>query len=537
MLEKVRRAPFTVHALLCGLALSVATSRGAGVAASQGPADAVIEHANPHAALKFSPCAEDRTLDCGTLRVPIDYQQPHQGSVGIAVIRAKATKPSRRIGILVGNPGGPGVSGVDFLLSIAHAPVASRLREVFDIVSFDPRGVKRSRGVRCEFTLPPEPSPSDDAALAEFLDELGRRHAHACLDQNGPFVTHIGTMNVARDIDAIRRALGERQISYAAGSYGSVLGASYASLFPRRVRAMMLDGVVSPAFDDFNVEFWSTYALGFELSFQRLDQLCRRDPDCRLKDSGAVAAMDDVLAQLAASPVSGPNGLLLTAARLRNIMSILIGRERNWPLMVDALADAQAGDYAILFQLLPAAIGEGNSSTFPIWCNDHGTRRRASDYLRTDEAVGALNPRFFGRFFVAESVALCASWPDADPPDIRNVARELATPILIVANDFDPNTPLVGARNLAYALGMDKTLLRYEGGGHTALFQGITCIDQAVETYRIDRELPPPAFSCPAQPVSFATAARVSAGRSAAARIDTGFWSSTPARVPVIQQR
>jgi pimeloyl-ACP methyl ester carboxylesterase len=536
MLEQVRSARFTVHALLCGLALSLATSRGAGVAASQGSADAVSEHANPHATLRFSPCAEDRTLDCGTLRVPIDYEQPHQGSVGIAVIRAKATKPSLRIGVLVGNPGGPGVSGVDFLLSIAHAPGASRLREVFDIVSFDPRGVGRSREVRCDFTLPPEPSLSDDAALAEFLDELGRRHAHACLDQNGPFVTHIGTMNVARDIDAIRRALGERQISYAAGSYGSVLGATYASLFPRRVRAMMLDGAVSPAFDDFNVEFWSTYAQGFELAFQQLDRLCRRDPDCRLKDSGAVAAMDDVLAQLAAAPVSGPNGLLLTAARLRIIMSILIGRERNWPLMVDALANAKAGDYAILFQLLPAAIG-GNGPTFPILCNDHGTRRRASDYLRTDEAVGALNPRFFGRFFVAETVALCASWPDADPPHIRNVAREMGTPILIVANDFDPNTPLVGARSLAYALGMDKTLLRYEGGGHTALFQGITCIDQAVETYLIDRQLPPPAFTCPAQPVSFATAARLSGGRTAAGQIDTGFWSSTPIRLPVIQQR
>jgi pimeloyl-ACP methyl ester carboxylesterase len=537
MLKQLPSARFTVHALLCGVALAVATSRRAGVAASQGSVDAVIEDANLHATLEFSPCAEDRTLDCGTLMVPIDYAQPHGATVGIAVIRARATKPSLRIGILVGNPGGPGISGVDFLLSVAHAPVLSRLREAFDIVSFDPRGVGRSGEIRCDFAAPPEPSLSDDAALAEFFDELGRRHAQACLDQNGPFVTHIGTMNVARDIDAIRRALGESQISYAAGSYGSLLGATYASLFPRRVRAMMLDGAVSPAFDDFHVEFWSTFAQGFELTFQRFDQLCRRDPDCRLKDSGAVAAMDDMLAQLAAASVSGPNGLLLTVARLRSIMSILIGSERNWPLMMDALANAQSGDYTILFQLLPAVIGGSTAPSFPIWCNDHGTRRRASDYLRADEAVGALYPRFFGRFFVAEGVALCASWPDADPPQIRNVAREIATPILIVANDFDPNTPLVDARNLAYALGMDKSLLRYEGGGHTAFFKGITCIDQAIETYLIDRQLPLPAYTCPAQPVSFAAAARLSIGRSAAAQIDTGFWLSTPTRLPVIQQR
>ena len=115
------------------------------------------------------------------------------------------------------------------------------------------------------------------------------------------------------------------------------------------------------------------------------------------------------------------------------------------------------------------------------------------------------------------------------------LARDIATPILIVANDFDPNTPLVDARNLAYALGMDKTLLRYEGGGHTAFFKGIRCIDQAVETYLIDRRLPPPGFTCPAQPVSFATAARLSAGRSAAAQIDSGFWPSTPTHLPAIQ--
>ena len=134
--------------------------------------------------------------------------------------------------------------------------------------------------------------------LAEFFDEFGRRYAQACLDQNGPFVTHIGTMNVARDIDMIRRALGETQITYAAGSYGSQLGATYASLFPRRVRAMMLDGGISPEFRDFNVESWSEYSQGFELTFQRLDQLCRRDAGCRLRDSGAVAAMDEVLARL-----------------------------------------------------------------------------------------------------------------------------------------------------------------------------------------------------------------------------------------------
>jgi pimeloyl-ACP methyl ester carboxylesterase len=501
------------------------------------PAAAVsLDGARRPLALTFSPCAENPRLDCGTLMVPVDYDNPHGDAIGIAVIRARATSPGGRIGVMVGNPGGPGISGVDFVLGVADAPGLSRLRQAFDIVSFDPRGVKRSRRVRCTFALPPPPSESDDAGLEEFFDELGRRHAQACLDQNGSFVTHIGTVNVARDIDMIRRALGETQITYAAGSYGSQLGATYASLYPKRVRAMLLDGGIAPEFRDFSVESWSEYSRGFEMTLQRLDQLCRRDPDCRLRDTGAVAAMDELLARLAANPVAAPNGGVLTAGRVQGIMATLIGSERNWPLMVDALADAQAGSYAILFQLLPVG-GASNEALFPILCNDHGTRRPAADYLRTDAAVGALNPRFFGRFFVAESVALCASWPAAEPPEIRNVANQMATPILIVANDFDPNTPLVDARGLAHALGMESSLLRYEGGGHTAFFKNIACIDAAIETYLIDRQLPAPGSSCPAQPVRFGTAPRHLSEGSAAGQVDTGLWSGPSPRVPTLRTR
>ena len=216
-----------------------------------------------------------------------------------------------------------------------------------------------------------------------------------------------------------------------------------------------------------------------------------------------VAAMDATMAALAASPVPAPGGGMLTAGRLQGIVAFLLRSQRNWPLIVSALADAMQGDYGILTQLVPLTQGE-SGALFPIWCNDHGTRRPAVDYLRADEAVGALNPRFFGRFFVAEAVALCASWPAAEPPEIRNVARQMPTPIMIVANDFDPNTPLVDARAMARALGMEDSLVRYEGGGHTAFFQGIACIDQAIEAYLIDRKVPLPGFSCPALPVSFA---------------------------------
>ncbi|MEZ5285089.1 MAG: alpha/beta hydrolase [Vicinamibacterales bacterium] len=465
--------------------------------------------------VRFTPCPENASLDCGTVAVPIDYGRPDGPWMGIAVIRARTTNPAARIGVLVGNPGGPGVSGVDFVLGIADAPPVAPLRARFDIVSFDPRGVKRSGQVRCDFDRGTFPDASDDAALADYFDELGRRRADACFSQNGPHIGYLGTANVARDLDMIRRALGEARITYAAGSYGSELGATYASLFPERVRAMMLDGGIAPSFVDYNVESWSTYALGFELSFQRLEQVCRRDPACPLSGPGVVPVLDAVLARLRVAPVTGPGGLVLSAARLQDIVAALLGSERNWPLIVRALAAAAVGDDAVLLQLLPLVTGEPLHALLPIWCSDHGTRRPAADILRVDEAVGALTPRFFGRFFVADLVAACSAWPPADSPRIKDVSRRMATPILILANDFDPNTPMIDARAMAQALGMEHSLLRYEGGGHTAFFKGIACIDEAARAYLIDRTLPPPGSSCPAMPVSFGPGASGRTGVSA----------------------
>lgn len=322
--------------------------------------------------IKFAPCPENPQLECGTLNLPVDYRKPHGETFGMAVIRAKATDPAKRIGVIIGNPGGPGISGVDFLLGGIRAPFFVRVRERFDIVSFDPRGVARSRRVRCEFERADFPVDPSDEALAAFFDDLSRRFAQACLEQNGPFVTMLSTNNVARDMDVLRRALGERQITYASGSYGSELGAVYASLFPHRVRAMMLDGGVTPEFRDYFVEFWSEFAASFEMGFQRLDQICRRDPACRLREGGVMPAFDEVAARLKAEPVTSPDGVVLTDSKVVDVVAALLRSERTWPLIVNALADARAGDFTFFFQLLPAT-AVSNDALFPILCNDYGT--------------------------------------------------------------------------------------------------------------------------------------------------------------------
>ncbi|HEY8462381.1 MAG TPA: alpha/beta hydrolase [Blastocatellia bacterium] len=527
----------TVHAITIILALAVVMTSVRAYAAGPKPAQAQDMHDDRRpsdmpddvsekfvpAAVKFAPCPEApgaAGVECGKLVVPVDYDRPHGESVSIAVIRVKATDPGKRIGALFANPGGPALSGIDFILAGLQTPTFRIVRECFDIISFDVRGSHRSRTVRCEVEPAGVPVDLEDAALAQFFDDFGRRVAGACIEQNGAFITSLSTNNIARDMDALRRALGERQISYVGISYGTALGAVYASLFPRRVRAMALDAAMAPEFRDSLVEFWAEHSAAFELAFRRLDNACRRDPACRLRETGVVSAFDAVTARLKAEPVTYGDGALLTDIEARNVVGELLYFERQgWPLIVEALADALDGDYALFFQFAPTFSPAGedgvpialNTRTFraltAIFCNDYGTRRPAAEYLPVDEAAGALQSRLYGRFFVAAGAGRCAAWPKADPPIIRNVKGRVSSPILLIGGDFDNATPLAWARSLARALGMEQSLIRYQGGGHGVVTRGDACIDSVTIPYLFDLTIPAKGFSCPAQPIQFGSPA------------------------------
>jgi len=322
----------------------------------------------------------------------------------------------------------------------------------------------------------------------------------------------------------LRRALGEKQITYAAGSYGSELGAAYASLFPERLRAMLLDGTASPNHRDYFVEFLSEFSGAFEQSFQRLEQICRRDAACRLAQVGVVATFDEIAGRLKGAPVTSPQGTVLTAGVLSDIVAVLLDREANWPLIVTALANAQAGDFNLLFQLAPFASDGDSTAFFAISCNDYSTRQPAADYLRVDEANGGIHPRFFGRFFIASNAALCSAWPAGDPAVVRDVRHRVNTPILVIGNDFDSRTPLSSARRVADALGASH-LVRYTGGGHTAFAKTTDCIQDLIETYLFDLRLPEEGFACPGRTISFGPPAGLREQSSAPA---PDFWR-TPA--------
>jgi pimeloyl-ACP methyl ester carboxylesterase len=450
--------------------------------------------------LIFKRCPENASLDCGAITVPIDYAHPSGASVRVAAVRARALDPSQRIGTLFVHPGRHD-SGVDFVLAAAASSAFQRLRRHFDMVSIDPRGVGRSRALDCDLDLPTDMGDSSDAALQAFFDERSRLIAAQCLDREPDFVRSISGNNFARDIETLRRGLREEQLSFVMISNSGPVGAVYASMFPQRVRAMLIDSTVGPDFADYNLERPTEQSVADEFALARVDQICLRTPGCPLRAAGVVDTFDLVQKRLQDEPFVLPNGSVLTASGFAAAVDVALGRENTWPLAIGAIANAAAGNFGPFAQ--PPAVtpsGDGFTARF---CNDYGTRRAAADYQPIVEATGSTYRRFFPVGLVAVEMSRCMAWPRADTPFIRNVADHLRTPILLIGAEFDTETPFAWTKRMAQVLGMSDSVLRFTGGGHTLSSRSdLPCVASAIDNYLRDLKLPARGSVCSAAAAS-----------------------------------
>jgi pimeloyl-ACP methyl ester carboxylesterase len=474
--------------------------------------------ATPDGELVWGGCSNDLAsvagLECARLAVPIDQQAEDSNTIDLTLARVPSSgNPDERIGSLLFNPGGPGGSGIDFLAAAALM-MPEELQERFDLVSWDPRGVGESTPVRCitdkqkdaqtKGDLSPDDKAEMDRAIAdqeEFLE--------GCESNNPELIEHMSTADVAGDMDEIREALGDEKLNYVGFSYGTAIGATYATMFPDRLRAMVLDGSVSPTATD--LEQTTTQAQGFERTYLNFVATCDEDPECAL--SGRTArTVDEVRSSLDEDPV-----IVDTASGARELTRDLfdIGLATGlydtsiWGPLARAIDDIDGDGGGLILSLADRQLGRNNDGTWDnssdaqtmVNCADAQDRPTINEAIAAVDEVAAAAPTF-GEVLKTGPLS-CLNWPIPANP-VPDWTAAGAPPILVVGTLGDPATPYEWSEQMTQALG-GSVLLTYEGDGHTAFMRGGPCVDDAVVAYLVDLELPGPGTSCPANTSSAGT--------------------------------
>ncbi|GAA1402158.1 alpha/beta hydrolase [Kitasatospora putterlickiae] len=417
----------------------------------------------------------DPRLRCTTVRVPLDYQNPGGRTIEIAVSRLATAKPGVRRGILVHNGGGPGVASLH-LPTAQEAGYPQEVRDRYDLVSFDPRGVGRSTPVSCgrsAASLPNElvfPFPAPDGAIDQNVS-FARQLARDCLANGGELIRHLTTANTARDLDRIRAALGESKISYRAASYGTYLGAVYAELFPGRTDRFVLDANVSP-----NVTWQDRLASWDPASELRFEDFAAwaAERDATLRFGATPAAVRANYLALAAKldrtpvthPVAGPvNGNLWRAIyRFDSYHESLFQEIADWWRF---LADDGAGPvpYWWLVKGTPGVPEDNDvAALVAVLCGDTPAPKNLDRYQRKVTESRQRNPIVAG---MGANVWPCAFWPAPLEPAVRVTDRGPAN-VLLLQTTRDPATPLAGALGMRAALGKRARMVTVDGGNHGA---------------------------------------------------------------------
>lgn len=448
-------------------------------------------------------------LQCATVDVPVDYTAPDGAHIGIRIVRI-AAGGERRGAVLV-NFGGPGVPGVSTLAAIAaQLPlVLPETSDSFDLIGFDWRGAGQSNPLHCledaeydairdypyDPTTPAEQMLHEDGA-AQFQD--------GCVANNdADFIASVHSENAARDMDEIRRALGDDLLHYVGISYGSWLGATYATLFPDQVGAMVLDsplGTLAPPASLLR------RAEAQEAALNRFIADCAADAGCAFHGGTDVTtvetALDAVLADITAGNVDAGGAPLSRTRASGAIFYFLNGGTPRWPQLAAALADAETSDGAALAAASDLGVFKGPDgyanyldALLPIVCLDQPfpTTFTWTDYWSAIDGLDATAPRM-GHSINAGGT--CIGWPVI--VDQADISAPTAPPVLLLAGRHDPSTPYEGADELRAALDNGSHLVTYEGDGH-GLISISACVRGLVDAFMVDPTVAPSTTTCPAE--------------------------------------
>lgn len=442
---------------------------------------------------------------CSTLTVPLDYRDAGGATIGIALLKVPAAEPDRRLGSLVVNPGGPGAPGTEYAAQAAGV-LRAPLLDAYDVVGFDPRGTGGSAPVDCltdaelDAYVAEDPEPDEEAEIDAYVDGVEAFGA-GCSERSGDLAAHVTTIEAARDMDVLRAALGESEMTYLGASYGTKLGATYADLFPDRVGRLVLDGAVDLAADSRQLSL--EQAAGFETALRAYVEDCTGRDGCPLGDSveGGLDRISALLDEVDADPLGTEYDRDLQVGNAFYGIVAPLYSESSWPILTRALDDALSGDGTVLLGLSDLYhsrdgsryLDNSTEANLAINCLDDPWAITADEVPAQLPDFEAASPTFGGVFAWALTGCLGQEAESTERP--RDVTAAGAAPIVVVGTTRDPATPYQWAVSLADQL-ESGVLVSRDGDGHTGYNNGNACVDTAVEDYLLRGSVPDDGLEC-----------------------------------------
>jgi pimeloyl-ACP methyl ester carboxylesterase len=494
--------------VLAGAALATAALPGAAAASPERAPAAAAD-----ARIPWTPCGAE--LECARVRVPLDWDRPNKRAIKLSVIRHLASRPEQRIGSIFFNPGGPGGSVERVREEGADLDAVGQGR--FDVVGWDIRGAGESAPANCfrserrrarffsRWSIPTFGRGS--RRVRQKAAALARR----CGRLSGGLLRHISTGDTARDLDHLRRLVGDRKLTYVGYSAGTFIGQTYANMFPRRVRALVLDGVMDPvAYTRGTEAGYANQLKHADRGFEGLLRLCESAAPgaCALAGKRPVAQrVEQLLQRLQRAPIPAPSadppGKLTYGEAISAIIVSLSSGPAAWPGLATQLDQAARGDGSALATwgrvLTPAFSSQDSAPGLPavgLICADSPARRGARAWRKVLDRLTGVSS-IYGPVIAWWRWAPCASWP------VRSADRytgpwdaSTPNPVLVIGTRFDPNTPYANARRTARRLG-NAVLLTHDGYSHVSTGDPSACVKEATSEYLVDLVTPPPGTICP----------------------------------------
>ena len=454
-------------------------------------------------ALKWEACEDAPAVQCSTLRVPLDWSRPKGPEVSLALTRLPARDRERRVGSLLFNCGGPGCPGAQ-VVKLAPDVFTPRLRERFDIVGFDPRATGESTPVRCGLPSfdPSIPRYPDTEADFQRLLDFNRALARSCREMTGPYLMHVASPEVVRDIEAIRAGLRDGKLNWLGLSYGTMLGALYAERYPKRIRTLALDGMLDRGLSEPGM--LGAEARAAEDGFERWSAWCTTSPECPLRGQDVLRIWDDLIAAANRSPIPASNvGRGVTGEEIQNNTNsnyLLFTRPNafatvSWlsigPAIVSAL-NGDASDFATLTGEPPTDPAYGERAIecleFPVQAGSFAA------FMGRTRIARIIAPHLGGANQTGRLISNCLGWPRPPRNPRHFLDIEGAPPSLIVNATHDPSTSYVWALSVQAQIPRSVLLTR-DGDGHTSYLSS-SCAQEAIDRYLIERVLPDPGTVC-----------------------------------------